>query len=146
MLNSSVYCMPAADVMLAENLLNGLTLMSIIKIKRIYAPFEKSDGFRILVDRLWPRGISKADAHVDKWMKEIAPSAELRKWFNHEPAKWDKFRGKYVEELHHAPALTELREELKRHDTITLLYAAKDEQFNQAVVLKDFIGKMLKHT
>ncbi len=113
--------------------------MAAIKIKRAYEPSEKADGFRILVDRLWPRGIKKEDAHFDIWLKEIAPSTELRKWFNHETEKWEEFNKKYSTELKGSPALEELLELLKKHKTITLVYGAKDEQHNQAVVLKEFL-------
>ena len=110
-----------------------------INIKRAYEPAEKSDGYRILVDRLWPRGIKKTDAHFDAWLKEIAPSTELRKWFNHEVEKWADFNKKYKAELKDSPALEELSELLKKHKTVTLVYSAKDEQHNQAVVLKEFL-------
>ena len=113
--------------------------MAAIHTKRAYEPLEKSDGFRILVDRLWPRGIKKNEAHFDAWLKDIAPSTELRKWFNHEPEKWTSFKIKYKAELKHSPALEELTELLKKHKTITLVYGAKDEVHNQAVVLKEFL-------
>ncbi|AYB35652.1 DUF488 family protein [Chryseolinea soli] len=109
-------------------------------IKRVYEPFSKTDGYRILVDRLWPRGIKKEDAHVDQWLKEIAPSTALRKWFNHEPEKWKSFLTKYKAELKGSAALDELLALLKQHKTVTLLYGAKDEQHNQAVALTKFIG------
>jgi uncharacterized protein YeaO (DUF488 family) len=110
-----------------------------IAIKRVYEPFSKTDGYRILVDRLWPRGIKKEDAHVDQWLKEVAPSTALRKWFNHEPEKWKSFLTKYKAELKGSAALDELLALLKQNKTITLLYGAKDEQHNQAVALKQFI-------
>ena len=113
--------------------------MAVINIKRAYQPSEKSDGFRILVDRLWPRCIKKTDAHFDVWLKEIGPSTELRKWFNHEPDKWEEFYKKYMIELRNSPALEELSEHLKKHKTVTLVYAAKDELHNQAIVLKEFL-------
>jgi len=113
--------------------------MAVINIKRAYQPSEKSDGFRILVDRLWPRGIKKTDAYFDVWLKEIGPSTELRKWFNHEPDKWEEFYKKYMIELRNSPALEELSEHLKKHKTVTLVYAAKDELHNQAIVLKEFL-------
>jgi len=112
-----------------------------IHIKRAYQPYSKKDGYRILVDRLWPRGIKKEEAAIDEWMKDIAPSAELRKWFNHDPEKWDEFRNKYIAELKDNATLPLLLSTLKRHKTITLLYGAKDEQHNQAVVLADFLNK-----
>lgn len=109
-----------------------------IAIKRVYEPFSKADGYRILVDRLWPRGIKKEDAHVDLWLKEVAPSTALRKWFNHEPEKWRSFLSKYKAELKESAALEELQALRKQHKTVTLLYGAKDEQHNQAVALKQF--------
>jgi uncharacterized protein YeaO (DUF488 family) len=112
--------------------------MSII-IKRIYEPFSKSDGYRILVDRLWPRGIKKEDAHIDIWLKEAAPSTELRKWFGHDPEKWEQFITKYKAELKDSDAFTTLTELIHDHNTVTLLYGAKDEQHNQALALKQFI-------
>jgi uncharacterized protein YeaO (DUF488 family) len=109
-----------------------------IAIKRVYEPFSKADGYRILVDRLWPRGIKKEDAHVDLWLKEVAPSTALRKWFNHEPEKWRSFLSKYKAELKGSAALEELQALRNQHKTVTLLYGAKDEQHNQAVALKQF--------
>jgi len=115
--------------------------MALIKIKRAYEPIEKSDGFRILVDRLWPRGIKKEDAHFDDWLKEIAPTSELRKWFNHETEKWDEFTKKYMAELKVSPALEELLTLVDKHRIITLVYGAKDEQHNQAIVIKEYLEK-----
>ena len=111
-----------------------------IKIKRIYEPFAKADGYRILVDRLWPRGIKKEEAHVDKWMKEVAPSTDLRKWFNHEPEKWKKFIEKYQAELKGSAAFEMLAGLIKQHKIVTLLYSAKDEKHNQAMALGQFIS------
>jgi uncharacterized protein YeaO (DUF488 family) len=110
-----------------------------VAIKRVYEPFSKADGYRILVDRLWPRGLKKENAHVDQWLKEVAPSTALRKWFNHEPEKWKSFLTKYKAELKGSVALEELMVLLKQHKTVTLLYGAKDELHNQAVALKQFI-------
>jgi uncharacterized protein YeaO (DUF488 family) len=112
-----------------------------VTIKRIYEPFAKTDGFRILVDRLWPRGISKEKAHIDLWLKEIAPSTELRNWFNHEPEKWKEFCIRYKMELKDSSALPELHALLRIHRDVTLLYAAKDEQHNQALALLQYIVK-----
>ena len=112
-----------------------------IHIKRIYDPVSKTDGYRILVDRLWPRGIKKEDAHIDEWMKEIAPSTELRKWFHHEEGSWEAFRKKYHAELKASPAVEELRSCIKEHKTVTFLYAAKDEEHNHALVLQEFVEK-----
>ena len=115
--------------------------MAAVKIKRVYYAPEKSDGFRVLVDRLWPRGIKKEDAHVDLWMKVIAPSDGLRKWFDHDPAKWEEFKNRYETELQQSNALEELLSYIDKHKTVTLIYGAKDEQHNQAVVLKDLLVK-----
>lgn len=106
-----------------------------ISIKRVYLPAEDSDGYRVLVDRLWPRGIKKEDAKVDLWAKTLAPSVELRKWFNHIPERFEEFSKKYVEELKANPEAALVLDELRRHDKVTLLYGAKDEQHNNAVVL-----------
>lgn len=111
-----------------------------LTIKRIYEPAEESDGMRILVDRLWPRGVSKERAALDLWLKEIAPSTDLRKWFGHDPAKWDGFVKKYEGELDSNPdATSQLREAIDSHPKVTLLYAAKDEEHNEAVVLEEYM-------
>jgi uncharacterized protein YeaO (DUF488 family) len=106
-----------------------------ISIKRVYLPAEDSDGYRVLVDRLWPRGIKKENAKIDLWAKALAPSAELRKWFNHIPERFEEFSKKYVEELKANPEVAPILDELRQHDKVTLLYSAKDEQHNNAVVL-----------
>ena len=107
-----------------------------IKIKRAYQPADEADGFRILVDRLWPRGISKVKAKLDLWMKDIAPSNDLRKWFNHDPARWHEFQTRYNEELKDKyELLKQLNDLEKDKSTITLVYGAKDEEHNNAVVL-----------
>ncbi|HWZ04650.1 MAG TPA: DUF488 domain-containing protein [Mucilaginibacter sp.] len=111
-----------------------------IKVKRIYEPYSADDGYRILVDRLWPRGMKKEDARIDKWLKEIAPSTALRKWFNHEPDKWEQFRQKYHDELNASVALDELLADLKEHKTVTFLFSSKEEKINHAVVLKQFVA------
>jgi uncharacterized protein YeaO (DUF488 family) len=106
-----------------------------IRIKRIYEKPEKDDGFRVLVDRLWPRGFTKEKAGVDLWLKGIAPSTELRKWFNHIPEKWEEFKKRYRSEIReNKEALSQLKEVMKKGD-VTLVYAAKDEEHNDAVVL-----------
>ena len=111
-----------------------------IKIKRIYDPPAMEDGRRILVDRLWPRGISKDEARLDEWLKEIAPSEELRKWFAHDPAKWAEFRSRYRQELAgHEEVIGRLKKDAKGK-AITLLFAAKDSEHNNAVVLKELLG------
>ena len=112
-----------------------------IKIKRVYAEPEKSDGFRILVDRLWPRGLTKEKARVDLWLKDVAPSNELRKWFVHDEQKWPEFQSRYKDELKsHNEQLHVLREKSAK-GTVTLLFGAKDEAHNEAVVLE----KLLQH-
>ena len=104
------------------------------KIKRVYDLADRSDGVRVLVDRLWPRGLKKTDARLDSWMKDVAPSPPLRKWFDHEPARFAEFQTRYEAELAGSPALTELRK-LGRRRAVTLLYGAKDPEINHAVVL-----------
>ncbi len=109
-----------------------------VQLKRIYDEKSLSDGRRILVDRLWPRGMSKASAGVDRWMKEIAPSAELRNWFGHKPERWEEFQKRYRAELRQNPALEELRA-MAQQGMVTLLYAAKDQPHNHALVLQDML-------
>lgn len=111
-----------------------------IKIKRAYQPADEKDGFRILVDRLWPRGISKVKAKLDLWMKDIAPSNSLRQWFNHDPIRWDEFKSKYNEELKDKKEfLKQIKDLEKDKSIITLVYGAKDEEHNNAVVLRDVL-------
>ena len=114
-----------------------------ITVKRIYDPSSPADGKRYLVDRVWPRGVSKDKAALDGWFKDIAPSTQLREWFHHEPKKWEEFRRRYREELA-APEAAELAARLRREasqETVTLLFAAKDTLHNNAVALKDFLEK-----
>ena len=108
------------------------------RIKRVYDPPAPADGARILVDRLWPRGLKKAEARIDRWMKEVAPSTALRTWFGHEPARFAEFRKRYAAEMAGNPALAELKK-LGRGRTVTLLYGARDPEQNQAVVLLDLL-------
>ena len=115
--------------------------MTTIRIKRIYEPPADSDGYRVLVDRLWPRGIKKESAHIHHWEKEAAPSGPLRKWFAHDPAKWAGFKKKYLAELEASGAGDRLKDLLRPHKTVTLLYAASDEEHNNAVVLREYLGK-----
>jgi uncharacterized protein YeaO (DUF488 family) len=110
-----------------------------VKLKRAYESPVPADGSRILIDRLWPRGISKKKAALDQWMKDIAPSAELRKWFGHNPARWDEFRRRYAAEVHKNSALLDQLRSFARHGPITLVYSAHDEVHNDAVVLRDLI-------
>ncbi len=116
-------------------------LASHIRLKRAYEPPSPEDGVRVLVDRLWPRGLRKADAAVDRWMKDIAPSTELRQWFGHATERWQEFRRRYARELQqHATTVDELRE-LARHDTVTLVFGARDEEHNDAVALREILLK-----
>ena len=110
-----------------------------VKLKRAYEPADKEDGTRVLVDRLWPRGVSKAKAALNQWMKEIAPSTELRKWFGHDPARWDAFCRRYSAELHHNPELLSQMRSLARQGPVTLVYSAHDEDHNDAIVLREVI-------
>ena len=107
-------------------------------IKRAYEPADAGDGRRILVDRLWPRGVNRDDLAVDLWLKEVAPSAELRKWFGHEAAKWSEFQRRYRAELDGSAAFAELRQAAKGHK-VTLIYAARDTEHNNAVVLQQLL-------
>ena len=112
-----------------------------IKIKRVYETPADSDGRRILVDRLWPRGLTKEEAHVDLWLKEIAPSTELRKWFGHDPEKWKSFRGRDETEIRNHDDLIGKLKDIARRDTITLLFGARDGKHNEALVLKQFLER-----
>lgn len=107
-----------------------------VRIKRVYEKREKDDGMRILVDRLWPRGLTKEKAAVDLWLKDIAPSTVLRKWFGHDPDKWDEFQNRYQQELKENRESVLLLEEQLKKGTVTLLYAAKDKEHNEALVLR----------
>ena len=110
-----------------------------VKLKRAYERPSSADGIRVLVDRLWPRGIKKANANIDHWIKELAPSTELRKWFGHDPTRWQEFRRRYAAELRqHEDQVDRLRD-LARAGPITLVYAAHDEAHNDAVVLRDIL-------
>ncbi|MDO4856017.1 MAG: DUF488 family protein [Limosilactobacillus gorillae] len=113
-----------------------------LKLERIYEQPADLDGYRILVDRLWPRGISKEKAHLDEWLKEVGPSKELRQWFNHEPAKFAEFKTRYLAELDTNPALQSLQQTVADHladGHVILLYGAKDPVHNQAVILRDLL-------
>ena len=113
-----------------------------IRTKRIYEKPARSDGRRILIDRLWPRGVSKDTAQLDFWAKSVAPSDELRRWYQHDPSKWDEFRKRYFAELNANPdGLTELFENLGA-GTVTLLFASKEEQLNNAAALRDYLESL----
>ena len=115
--------------------------MGRLQVKRIYEPPARTDGFRVLVDRLWPRGIAKQRAALDLWMKSIAPSPELRRWFGHDPKRWKQFKARYRVELrNHTAELAELRSRASKGN-VTLLYAARDVEHNEAVILKDVLEK-----
>ncbi|WP_321425063.1 DUF488 domain-containing protein [uncultured Bacteroides sp.] len=118
-------------------------LILIMKIKRVYLKPNKEDGIRILVDRLWPRGLTKEKASIDLWLKNIAPTTELRKWFDHDPTKWNEFRKKYYLELENNKEQGLLLKEQIEKGPITLVYGAKDEEHNEALVIKDFFSKFL---
>lgn len=114
-----------------------------VRVKRAYEPAESADGYRVLVDRLWPRGVSRDRAKLDGWEKELAPSTDLRQWFGHEPSRFEEFRRRYIEELRaQRPRLTSLRRQA-RTGTATLVYAARDSRHNEAVVLADVLRRGL---
>lgn len=115
--------------------------MSPIKIKRVYLPCSPDDGQRIMVERLWPRGMTKAKAKIDLWLKDIAPSRELRTWFGHDPARWGDFKKRYWRELKQNPLVVKTLCERMASGPVTLVYAAHDEQHNSAVALKEFVEK-----
>lgn len=112
-----------------------------VRVKRIYDPSASDDGFRVLIDRIWPRGIRKADAALDLWLKDVAPSTDLRRWFGHDPAKWASFRERYYAELDQKPDAMALLRDKARQGTVTLLYAARDPDHNNAVALKGLLER-----
>ena len=114
-----------------------------VRLKRVYEAPAEGDGVRVLVDRLWPRGLKREEAALDHWLKEAAPSPELRRWFGHDPARWDEFRSRYVAELAANPGnLAALRELIRGSGRLTLLYAARDTDHNHAVVLRDVLDQL----
>jgi len=117
----------------------------VLRLKRAYEPADRQDGHRILVDRLWPRGVSKEKAAIDEWMKEIAPSAELRRWFGHDPEKWPEFRRRYEQELRARDDLVRGIATLASRGRVTLVYGARDEAHNDAVVLAAVVRARMKH-
>lgn len=123
-------------------------MMESIKIKRIYDGLSDDDGFRILIDRLWPRGVKKETAGIDVWMKEVTPSPALRTWFSHDPGKWASFSRQYLAELKAAqPSVDKLVDYVHRYKTVTLLYGAKDVQHTHALILERYVKSLLKkHT
>lgn len=117
-----------------------------LRLKRAYEPVAPDDGFRILVDRLWPRGVSKADVALNEWVKDIAPSTELRQWFGHDPERWPEFQRRYRAELQrHTQELDYIRA-LAKTQTVTLVYSAHDEEHNDAIVLKDVLLEGMRRT
>ena len=110
-----------------------------VRLKRAYESSAADDGIRVLIDRLWPRGVKKTDADIDQWEKDIAPSTALRKWFGHTPARWQEFRSRYAAEFHEHPEQIKRLRVLARQGPITLVYSARDEVHNDAVVLRDFL-------
>jgi uncharacterized protein YeaO (DUF488 family) len=110
-----------------------------LRVKRAYEPASPEDGVRILIDRLWPRGISKDKAALDDWMKDLAPSTELRQWFGHDPARWDEFQQRYGAELRQQPEALDHVRALAKAQTVTLVYSAHDEEHCNAVVLRDVL-------
>ena len=115
-----------------------------IKLKRVYEPAARSDGYRILVDRVWPRGLTKAKARLDEWQRESAPSNALRKWFGHDRGRWPEFKRRYLKELGaNRDATQKLVDAVKSHSKVTLLFGARDEECNQAVVLGIYLKRRL---
>ena len=110
-----------------------------VRLKRAYLPPSSEDGVRVLVDRLWPRGVRKLDAAIDRWLKELAPSTELRRWFGHDPCRWEEFRRRYRAELSRNTALLNELRAVAREGRLTLVYAARDELHNEAVMLRDVL-------
>ncbi len=113
--------------------------MGRIQLKRVYEAVSPADGYRVLVERLWPRGLKKEQVAVDLWLKEVAPSPELRTWFGHDPAKWEEFKRRYWDELRNKPEQIGLLKGKSREGTVTFVYAARDEQHNSALILKEFL-------
>ena len=110
-----------------------------VSIKRVYDAPASTDGYRVLVDRLWPRGVSKEKAHLDEWLKEVGPSSELREWFGHKPERFEEFKKRYEAELDKNPAFKTLKDIVADHKVVTLLYGARDTQDNQAQVLLEYL-------
>jgi uncharacterized protein YeaO (DUF488 family) len=133
---SSEYSSPAC---LMHELAPASAARRAVQIKRVYDDPARSDGYRVLVDRIWPRGIKKQDAALDDWLRELAPSTELRKWFGHEPKRWPEFRKRYRAELLHNKAQLNALRQRAEHRRVTLIYSARDLRFNQAVALKEVI-------
>jgi uncharacterized protein YeaO (DUF488 family) len=131
------YASPACQ--LAESAVDEAARPVRVRIKRVYEPAARGDGFRVLVDRLWPRGLTKAAAQLDAWAKELAPSTPLRRWFGHAPRRWSEFERRYREELRSFPVEIEALRHRARQRRVTLLYAARDPEVNHALILKAVI-------
>ncbi len=116
-----------------------------IKTKRVYEKPDPDDGTRLLVERLWPRGMKKESLHMDGWLKDVAPSDALRKWFGHDPAKWSEFQHRYFSELDQKPEAIKTIVEAADRGDVTLLYSSHDMEHNNALALKDYLAKQLKH-
>ncbi len=115
--------------------------MMTIQLKRAYEAASDSDGTRILVDRLWPRGLSKERAHIDQWIKEAAPSTELRQWYHHDPEKWDEFKKRYYKELDSQPEIVEQLKKLVSTGHVTFVFGSKEETLNHAAALKEYLAE-----
>jgi uncharacterized protein YeaO (DUF488 family) len=115
-----------------------------IRVKRVYEPVAEDDGYRILVDRLWPRGIRKTDAEVDLWLKDAAPSTDLRRWFNHEPEKWKAFKTRYFAELDGNRQKLQPLLDAANAGNLTLVYSSRDEEHNQAIALREYLERLLR--
>ena len=113
-----------------------------VRLKRAYDPVAATDGYRVLVDRIWPRGVTREEAHLDEWARELAPSTGLRRWFGHDPARFEEFQRRYIEEL--ASQAQKLRELRAREGTLTLVYAARDTDHNDAVVLAELLRRGMR--
>jgi uncharacterized protein YeaO (DUF488 family) len=112
-----------------------------VKIKRIYDPVSPDDGKRVLIDRLWPRGVKKEEAKIDEWLRDVAPSDDLRKWFSHDPSKYQEFKKRYVKELEKKSELLERIKKEAKKETVTLLFSAKDTEHNNATALKEILSR-----
>lgn len=130
---------PCRTVTPASGHVRGVRKKCPVRLKRVYEAAEPADGLRVLVDRLWPRGLRRASAGIDRWYPDVAPSNELRHWFGHDVSRWSAFRHRYRAELESGPAAVAILKEELRHGTITLLFAARDELHNNAVVLKELL-------
>jgi uncharacterized protein YeaO (DUF488 family) len=119
--------------------INPRSIPAMIQVKRVYEKPSRKDGLRVLVDRLWPRGLTKERAAVKLWLKDVAPSTELRKWFGHDPAKWKQFQARYRKELREKKDALELLKQKSEEHTVTLVYGARDEEHNEALVLKSVL-------